>query len=298
MTGNTDVVYDRLIADEKLKSGTKYERLAAIVFKLLTHDVVVHDLRLRGDIDVPHQIDVIVGDDRRRILVEAKDYGRKIDLPVVRNFSMVVQELKPDEAFVVSTVGFSDNAVKWADAKGLKLALLRIPKEEDFGDLVQRIDFKMVFSAPSDPQVQWFVDPSEAGRFAEGKNPIGGRPIEDVQISNSVGELSPFGPLLQPKIDEEYARLKPGQTAAISSRHDFQEPTWLHLTGEDPIRTSGFEWTVEVQGGTRSFSAGIGVGGLTAELVLRTLDGEIHRIFTNKQIATWTFDGHHVVPRS
>ena len=110
MTGEIDLIYDRLVADEKLKDGTKYEKLGAIVFRILTETTTLHDLRLTGTVGVPHQIDIVVGADRRRILIEAKDYERKASLPVVRDFSAVVEDLKPDEAFVVSTVGFSSNA--------------------------------------------------------------------------------------------------------------------------------------------------------------------------------------------
>jgi hypothetical protein len=49
MTNNLDLVYDRLVADEKLKRGTRYERLIAIVFKILDSSaVVIHDVRLRA----------------------------------------------------------------------------------------------------------------------------------------------------------------------------------------------------------------------------------------------------------
>ncbi len=112
MSEGVDLVYDRLVAEEKLKRGTKYERLAAIVFRLLTDQVTVHDLRLKGDTGVPHQIDAVVGPDHKRILIEAKDYERSVDLPIVVHFWGVVDDLRPDEAFVVTTKGFSDNAVK------------------------------------------------------------------------------------------------------------------------------------------------------------------------------------------
>ncbi|MDQ3673284.1 MAG: hypothetical protein M3365_02775 [Gemmatimonadota bacterium] len=62
MTNSLDLVYDRLVAAEKLKSGTKNERLTAVVFKILDSSVVViHDVRLRapGKKSV-HQIDADV----------------------------------------------------------------------------------------------------------------------------------------------------------------------------------------------------------------------------------------------
>jgi len=39
------------------KSGTRYERLAAFVFKYLNQEkTVIHDLKLLGDSEVSHQI--------------------------------------------------------------------------------------------------------------------------------------------------------------------------------------------------------------------------------------------------
>ncbi|MCY7674924.1 hypothetical protein [Bacillus safensis] len=44
-----DLIYDQYVSNEKLKNGTKYEKLAAIVYKVLENqDVVIHDMRLSG----------------------------------------------------------------------------------------------------------------------------------------------------------------------------------------------------------------------------------------------------------
>lgn len=76
MVSNAEVIYDRLVADEKLKNGTKYERLAAIIFKALdASSSVVHDVRLVGDgKKTRHQIDVHIERENdsspSRVLVE------------------------------------------------------------------------------------------------------------------------------------------------------------------------------------------------------------------------------------
>lgn len=77
MSSQIDLIYDRLVAQEKLKDRTKYERLAAIAFSLLTGRETVHDLRLLGASSVRHQIDAVIGQARKRVLVETKDYDRK-----------------------------------------------------------------------------------------------------------------------------------------------------------------------------------------------------------------------------
>ncbi len=59
-----DTIYDRYVTEEKLKNGTKYEKLAAIIFKILNednNDVVLHDLKLSGEgKNAQHQIDVVI----------------------------------------------------------------------------------------------------------------------------------------------------------------------------------------------------------------------------------------------
>jgi hypothetical protein len=52
-------LYERYWSSNLKKSGTRYERLTAFVFKAL-HDshTVIHDIKLLGESDVKHQIDV------------------------------------------------------------------------------------------------------------------------------------------------------------------------------------------------------------------------------------------------
>lgn len=288
--GDIDDLYDRLVANEQLKPGTKYERLAALVNHILTEKTTVHDIRLIGEVGVPHQIDVVVGDKRDRILIEAKHYDRKVGLGVLRDFSAVVEDLKPKEAFVITTVGFSAHAKKWAQSRGIRLAVLRPPRENDWKGLVRRIDSELKFSVPSTPVVQFKIHPDEGHRFENEHNPIGDRPIEDIWLTDSSGTRFPFKSVFDPLVEAESSKIAPGEAGEMEGSYDFDGEVFLLLPDEDPIRMTGFEWSQRVSVGSHRFSAGDGIGGLAAELVLRTVDGEIHRMFTNKQIAELGFD--------
>ena len=57
---------------------------ALVAFRLLTGRVTVHDLRLRGASGVRHQIDALVGDGHKRVLIETKDYDTVVGLPIIR----------------------------------------------------------------------------------------------------------------------------------------------------------------------------------------------------------------------
>jgi len=49
---------------------------------------------------------------------------------------------------------------------------------------------------------------------------------------------------------------------------------------------------------TPSRSSGRHRRDLVAELALRTIDGSIRRMFTNRQLEAWAFDDHNVIPRA
>ncbi len=66
-----DELHDRFDPIKTGKAGTRYERLTAMVLKALHREnVVIHDMRLIGDSEVKHQIDVHIemnGADRQVI---------------------------------------------------------------------------------------------------------------------------------------------------------------------------------------------------------------------------------------
>jgi Restriction endonuclease len=140
-----DELHDRFDPIKTGKAGTRYERLAAMVLKALNQrDIVVHDIRLRGDSDVKHQIDVRVerNGTERRIIVECKDFdlaGDKVGLDIVRSFRSVLEDTGADEALILTCNDFTRDARKYAKAKGIKLALLRAFKPTDMDGRIQKI---------------------------------------------------------------------------------------------------------------------------------------------------------------
>lgn len=82
-----DDLHDKYHKILTTKAGTRYERLAALVFKALEdRNAVIHDMELVGeDPDVKHQIDVTVeiAGTTRRVVIECKDFdisGEKVGL--------------------------------------------------------------------------------------------------------------------------------------------------------------------------------------------------------------------------
>ena len=135
------------------------QRLAAFVFKSLNEQgVVIHDLRLRGDTGVKHQIDVTIENDgkKRRILIECKDFdisGDNVGIDILRNFWAVVDDTKPDEAIVITCNDFTAAARMYARGKRIKLAILREFKESDWEGKVKVIEVNLDFFTATTPIV-------------------------------------------------------------------------------------------------------------------------------------------------
>lgn len=289
-------IYTRLVADEKLKTGTAYERLAAMVFHLLNRQTTVHDLRLRGRSGVLHQIDVTAGveGDRKRTLIECKDYDKPVGLALVRSFFGVVEDTRPDGAFVVTTERFTGPAQKYAKAKCITLALLRPPRDEDWEGIVRTINLEIVATVPvSAASVELAVGVEDVAAPPSVEVAQGAVPVDAIELINAAGVRRPF----EPELTRVLGSVPLGFQGEWRADHQWSEPTWVTIGGQDPVRLLGFS-TRQSWGVLRHQSSiGHGIGGLSAELVLRTLDGSVHRIFSNRDLQKWTFDSDgHVVP--
>lgn len=299
MSSQVDLIYDRLIAEEKLKAGTKYERLAAIAFRVLTGETTVHDLRLRGASGVSHQIDAVVGDEHKRILVETKDYDKVIGLPIIRNFWGAVEDIGPDEAFVVTTVGFTKPAIQYAEAKVIRLALLRPPEEEDWAGVYRKVVLNITMTGQAGlANVTWQLHPDDHDKINGQNTGLGVTETAQLNLADANGEEREFLPIFDAQLAEDYGAVPLGGEATIGRVNVFEEPTWLIAPGVPPLRVEAWKWEVRVSSDTSQVVVADGIGGLVAELALRTIDGSIRRIFTNRQLEAWTFDGHDVILRA
>jgi hypothetical protein len=151
-------LHDKFHAILTTKAGTRYERLAAMVFKVLEEkNVVIHDLKLSGDDpDVKHQIDITIEIDgvKRTRLIECKDFDiarDKVGLGIIRDFRSVLEDTKADDGIVISCTGFTVDARKYAKSKRIKLAVLRVIETVDLNGYITKIRVGIVLQMPANP---------------------------------------------------------------------------------------------------------------------------------------------------
>lgn len=290
---NIAKVYNKLISDEKLKNGTKYERLAAIVFKILDQgNTVFHDLRLRGDgKSAQHQIDVTVeknGKDKR-ILIECKEYDTVVGIGIVRDFFGAVSQIKPDEAIVVTTKGFTRGAICFAKDENIRLAILREAKADDWEGLIRRvlINIKAIFMET--PSISWVAfDEQERDRVYELLKDYWGeihsvRTRDEYFYDENLNPISNFQDIIKPIVNSA-----PREVGSLTrGRHEFGEKLYVNLLGHK-VAIKGFDY--EFSSYAAELSTVADDGGKVASLLFKIIDSDDKNLFFEDEIEKWTFD--------
>lgn len=303
MSDCMDNIYDSHITNEKLKAGTKYERLAAVIYKVFEEDdVVIHDLRLRGEgKTAEHQIDVTIEkqDNKKRILVECKDYDDVVGIGIIRDFYGAVAQIKPDDSIVVTTKGFTKGAVKFAKDESIKLAILKEFNEADWEGRLRRLVINMRMIFMDTPRITaWNIaDPSRLDEVnaALGSN-LGKKQETDTTETyfyNENGDKTEtFQQVLFP-IFNSFQRVA-GQTT--KGKYEFDKIRYIKLCGITvPVR--GFDY--EFNSHESVHTTVIDEGAKVATLLYKMLDGTIDTVIFDQQLEKWTFDEDgQVIPKA
>jgi hypothetical protein len=276
-----ELIYDRHVAEEKLKHGTKYERLTALVFQTLDADAAVtHDVRLRGDgKKTAHQIDVRVtkAGRTRRTLIECRDKepGNKVDLDQARSFATVVRQLEAD-GVMVTTTGFTKPAIDLADDEGLELLTLRAFVAADEENRLMSIALTVQSVMPVLDEVRVVPatgEPDEMTMTLEAGTSVS---VEgaSLTIKDLILEMMPTTLVDPPKGEQETLRT-------------FDPPLVIHGPhGPIEVAEIGVRYHVE----TASFKETIDAGDKIAELLIQSVDGTFDRVVWDADLRRLGFD--------
>jgi hypothetical protein len=143
-----DELHEHLFGFAPAKEGTAYERLAAVVLAGLGWENVNHDTKLRPPGKrTNQQLDVTATSPDgsvRRLLVECKDWDKRVGKPTLDTLVGVQRQVGFDAAMVVTTVGFSSGATDVAVDENIAMVILREFRQGD-GPFVMGYEFKVGF---------------------------------------------------------------------------------------------------------------------------------------------------------
>jgi hypothetical protein len=277
-------IYDRNVAEEALKHGTKYERLTAFIFQTLdaTATTVQHDVRLRGDgKKTKNQIDVWItnGGQRSRVIIECRDKTdpNKIGVDEVRAFATVVRHMDA-RGIMVTTTDYTHGARDLGDDEGIQLLTLRPFQDTDAeGRLIAiEVNIRVVNPVP-DAIVIKPVDASLDGQqLTVGLSaPVTGASNEHATIRDLIWSM------MDAPLEGEVP------SGNRSSELTFDPPVTVDNDGQMlDIAEIRVQYHVEVS----ETHSRVDAGARIAELVLRTLDGSFDRVIWNEDLKRFELD--------
>jgi hypothetical protein len=288
-----ELLYSRLVANEKIKSGSALERIAALVFFELEQDATVtHQVRLRGSGETYHWIDVVVtrGGETRRTLIECKDYDKQVGLEEALVFGGRLAQFPYDDAFMITTVGFTRPALTYlADQEVIPVVLRPISTDDH---IVKKIVFTIDGHFDDNVRVDLMItDPDEAALLEPS---VGARTMLEAGNLYAVnGEfIESLAEAITRTMMMPIADSKPGPyTRDIT----FDEPYLLEMDSRR-ARLDGFVVSWDHFVATHSFS--VETKAIPA-LVLANAQGGIERVFSESEILELSFadDGKTVIRR-
>ena len=127
----------------------EYEELVKDIYQALgqargvTIECWGNTCRVEGPSGIFHQIDVLTshgdGVHQYRTAISCKNWDKKVGIPIVREFSQVIQDAKLSKGVIVSKMGFTGPAKAYAELKSIGLVELRRPVEKDWDGYIREI---------------------------------------------------------------------------------------------------------------------------------------------------------------
>ncbi|WP_081979129.1 restriction endonuclease [Heyndrickxia ginsengihumi] len=264
-----------------------------MVYKVLENEsVVIHDLRLSGDgKKTKHQIDVVIEkrNVKKRVLIECKDYSETVGISIIRDFYGAVHQIKPDEAIVITTQGFTREAVNFADDEDIKLVVLREFDESDWEGKIKEIHLSINLLLISTPEISFLpandIEKDKAIRAMNGE--IISRQETNAKESyfyDSTGnKLGTFQDILSPIIN----RLERIAGEETKGEYLFDDVQHVDVNGV-LVGMKGFNYSFSSY--TIEEKSVIGVGEKIGLLLLKYIDGSQEKIIFDTDISKWAFE--------
>lgn len=310
-TGFGESLYRELIQDEDLKRGTYYERLVAIIQKLLhRNEVVIHDIRLVGeDTGEKHQVDVTIEKNgvKKHYLFECKDFSKrdaynKVGIDVVRGFFGLCDDVKPDMAAIVSCTGFSKPAIGYAlkkpfdTDKYIQLITIRGFQDEDWDNRIRTIVLRLHIKVQKTPRIDIQVDKNRLTPDIQAALPTltketGIVPSQQVVESSTFAKPVTLQELLKKELEKvPFAELRAEGTTQLPG-----DSVMTFCGYKLPV--SSFKWTFEFDTITQDAIAG---ANKVARLLVEFVTGDNKdSVIWEDEVKKWKIDetSGEVVPK-
>lgn len=299
MSDEIEALHQEIFGFVPNKPGVAYERIAAVVLAVLGWRDVTHDVLEQppGRL-AEHQLDVVArhpSGEVRRLIVECKDWNRKVGKGVLDTLVGVRNQVGADAAAVITTKEYKKGARLVAvDEDIALLRLRRFDPKQDEGTYIKSVRIEMRFPVPD--RSNFGVDLADPAIVLDGPRGPDSPTTFDARIS-----LGPQDHLLHEdgSLAEQIEQIQVQQGAPQSAgvyerRFEFDSVRVIPTVKGPSVRILALTWTEAVTVSTEVVE--VERPG-EPQLVFQQLDerGEMQsgRVIVDRDLYAWKFDGEN-----
>lgn len=186
-----------------------YEEITKYIYETLGKQSGVeiicqgNSCKVKGKSSVEHQIDVLTnhydGIHSYKTAIECKYWDKNINKDIVMKVSEIVEDANLNKGVIVSKLGFTPDAISYAEYKNIGLVELREFTDDDWKGRIKDIVISLNAQFAEVTGVELMLDPSATSTLKSGKNAV-----ELLQIRKSSGEIVEFADYVQDFQKEVY----------------------------------------------------------------------------------------------
>jgi hypothetical protein len=287
-----DDLHGRIFGFTPAKSGTAYERLAAVVLAGLGWESVKHETKLRPegrraqqrlDVTATHPDGSI-----RHLLVECKDWNKEVGKGTMDALVGVRDQAGFDAAMAVTTIGFTSGAVDVAVDEDVAMVILREHRPEDQGRFVRRVEAELKFFFPSFDSFDLVL--------AESDLPVGKKLIFSLGEDDRLTHLDGTPAETLREVLESNAGALPREPGDFERSADFADGRLIAAQDGTAVPISALKWIERIDETTETVVAeGKGEPCLVLEQLDQNGEPEQARLVVDQALYAWDIGGDGTV---
>ena len=167
-----------------------------------------HDCKVKGNSDVDHQVDVLTsysdGIHIYKTAIECKYWNETINKDIIMKVQAIVHDAKLNKGVIVSKLGFTPDAIKYAHQYNIGLVELREISDSDWEGRINKIILNFETLLPTIERMNFITDKNgELGK-------VTGDTVATFSILTPVGNITNVWDLVQ-KFQTELQSQKPNE---------------------------------------------------------------------------------------
>lgn len=211
--------------------------------------------KVKGKSGLEHQVDVLTthsdGLHSYKTAIECKYWDKSINKDIVMKVAEIVEDAHINKGVIVSKLGFTPDALSFAEYKNIGLIELREMKDEDWKGRIKDIVIELNAQIADIIGVELLLDSDTPSNLQQGSHPIG---VLSVQLHN--GDIKPFSnyakefqnEIYSNNEDEEFEKVYPLEKGSLIIYEPTGDRTLINgIKFKGVLRIS--KDTIEIKGG-------------------------------------------------